>query len=798
MHRDMSYRKPVPIYIPSPPPSPETLPTQLPHSFDHSPIAPQHTPSHTILTGTQSLLLNSTLLLEKSPDEEEILIEDANYTPLTAPPCTPPDLERHAKRKLHQPSFTDNIAASSPELQRTPSMTALSFMALQSQNTSFHTEKTYVSFESQVGDGSTLCSMAEAGLHRQNVARSNIRSRLGLQTMDDDETVSWWVKIGVWGASFGQKAKRFTRRMERDTDSNTPNRREPFKAFRTTTTEPSAIPLLRSDPPQTELQRPHTLQAFRDSEGREIRKRRLLELWKRLPQRKTRSIEHGGENGSKLGAQEVTPAQAEKLRAMYAAYDDELYGHCGVRSSSTQSGEIPWKQFKEYAEAKELWSIFHDELDLDGNGQLDAQELNLALVKAGINLSPKMLSEFMSTLTASPNPQEISFSEFRDFLLLLPRKVSAAEIYQYYEVSTFMGDDGRGPARLTMEGDALLSAEDKPPEVLRSSLPPTSSQATSTLLSHENHETEEFEDEQEPHGLLEGHPALKFLLAGGVAGAAPFDRLKIFLITRPPHLGGAPVSPTPSLGGMRTIANAVARIYAEGGVLAFWTGNGLSVAKIFPESAIKFFAYESSKRLFAQYWDKVDDPREISGVSRFLSGGIGGISSQLSIYPIETLKTQMMSGQQRRTLIEAARHVWSLGGARAYYRGLSLSRLAGNDTCAFRYSAIDMSTFEALKLAYLKSTGKDEPGVLALLAFGSVSGSVGATSVYPLNLIRTRLQASGSSGHPQRYTGVMDVAVKTWERDGWRGFYRGLFPTLAKVVPAVSISYVVYEHAKRK
>jgi hypothetical protein len=99
------------------------------------------------------------------------------------------------------------------------------------------------------------------------------------------------------------------------------------------------------------------------------------------------------------------------------------------------------------------------------------------------------------------------------------------------------------------------------------------------------------------------------------------------------------------------------------------------------------------------------------------------------------------------------------------------------------YSAIDMSTFEALKLAYLRSTGKDEPGVLALLAFGSISGSVGATMVYPLNLVRTRLQASGSSGHPERYSGISDVVRKTYARDGWRGFYRGLVPTLAKVCP---------------
>lgn len=31
----------------------------------------------------------------------------------------------------------------------------------------------------------------------------------------------------------------------------------------------------------------------------------------------------------------------------------------------------------------ELWHIFHDELDLDGNGHIDADELSSALSKAG-------------------------------------------------------------------------------------------------------------------------------------------------------------------------------------------------------------------------------------------------------------------------------------------------------------------------------------------------------------------------------------------------------------------------------
>jgi len=73
-------------------------------------------------------------------------------------------------------------------------------------------------------------------------------------------------------------------------------------------------------------------------------------------------------------------------------------------------------------------------------------------VPVGIPLSPGTLSEFMTTLTSSPHSHAVNFREFRDFLLLLPRRASTAEIYQYYEMRRYLGDDGRGPARVTMEG----------------------------------------------------------------------------------------------------------------------------------------------------------------------------------------------------------------------------------------------------------------------------------------------------------------------------------------------------------
>lgn len=340
------------------------------------------------------------------------------------------------------------------------------------------------------------------------------------------------------------------------------------------------------------------------------------------------------------------------------------------------------------------------------------------------------------------------------------------------------------------------------------------------------------EVEEEDTDMLHSDVAFKFLLAGGIAGAvsrtatAPFDRLKIYLITasRSGETATATAAQVIKTAGAEAAAKnagkiaskgfgvlgvAVRSLYRDGGGLkAFWLGNGLNCLKIFPESAIKFLSYETSKRAFAKYVDHVHDSRDISGTSRFISGGIGGITSQLAIYPVETLKTRLMSSQGEKApvdpktgqrlvgnelLLATARNMWSSGGLRVYCQGLTAG-LVG----VFPYSAIDMSTFEGIKLAYMSYSGKDEPETLALLAFGSISGSVGATTVYPLNLIRTRLQAAGTPAHPQVYDGFWDAVKKTYGKEGVVGFYRGLVPTLAKVVPAVSISYVCYENSKKR
>ncbi|KAG8999694.1 hypothetical protein FRB90_011972 [Tulasnella sp. 427] len=582
-----------------------------------------------------------------------------------------------------------------------------------------------------------------------------------------------------------------------------PSARELFDDAFSGRAEQPNIPVLRTDRQLPHYLTPKSLVDYRALEGEESRDARLRSIWMKLPKHRPPD-RHSEGSGSTDGPpkplryEDMTKERAEMLREMY-------WGELMARAS------LDWEGFLQYVDQKEaeLWSVFHEQLDLDGNGHLDNVELDEALCKAGIRLTPSQLSDFMAYLTSTPHSHSISFPEFRDFLLLLPRKTSTLEMYRYYAVRRFLGDDGHGVARVNMEGDVTLSAEDRHPLLSKAKTLPDNFVPPFHTSEHDTYEDDDGEqfDDDDPHAsffAMVGHSqAFKFLLAGGLAGAvsrtatAPFDRLKVFLITSSGSslsATDAPVSQK-SRKGVEALMRAITQIYSEAGIRSFWVGNGLNVLKIFPESAIKFLSYESSKRFMAKNVDQVDDVSKISGVSRFISGGIGGIVSQFSIYPLETLKTQMMSsdGHARNSLTVTLKRTWSLGGVPAFYRGLAIGLIG-----VFPYSAIDMSTFETLKILYSRSTGIQEPGVLALLAFGSISGTVGATSVYPLNLVRTRLQAAGSPGHPQKYSGFRDAAHQTYIKDGWKGFYRGLVPTLAKVVPAVSISYVVYENSKRR
>ena len=170
--------------------------------------------------------------------------------------------------------------------------------------------------------------------------------------------------------------------------------------------------------------------------------------------------------------------------------------------------------------------------------------------------------------------------------------------------------------------------------------------------------------------------------------------------------------------------------------------------------------------------------------------------SQAVVYPLDTLKFRMQNETVKgglhgnKLILQTAQKMWAQGGIRPFYRGLSMG-LVG----MFPYAAIDLGTFEYLKRSlvsqrmkkYGYSHDKAMPGNFFLALMGGFSGAFGASIVYPINLLRTRLQCQGTVSHPRTYTGIVDVARQTVQGEGMRGLFKGLTPNLLKVIPAVSI-----------
>uniref|UniRef100_A0A7S1SPR2 ADP,ATP carrier protein n=1 Tax=Tetraselmis chuii TaxID=63592 RepID=A0A7S1SPR2_9CHLO len=272
----------------------------------------------------------------------------------------------------------------------------------------------------------------------------------------------------------------------------------------------------------------------------------------------------------------------------------------------------------------------------------------------------------------------------------------------------------------------------------------------------------------------------KLFLAGGVAGVlsrtatAPIDRVKMLLQV---HEGSQSLS----------IREVVRRIYSEGSMRAFFRGNGTNVVKIGPETALKLSLNDSIRSQL------VRDPENIQLHERMLSGALAGASAQLSIYPLEIIRTRLTlcSNGTYRGMGDAAIKIYRQEGAMAFYRGL-IPSLVG----ILPYAGVDITTFEILKDILLEHYQGQPPPTVSILAVGTLSSSFAQFVSYPLALVRTRMQMQGVGGKSNKYAGMIDVMVKAVEREGLRGLYKGLLPNMLKLAPAAGISWAVFEEMK--
>ncbi|KAF9577415.1 hypothetical protein BGW38_007383, partial [Lunasporangiospora selenospora] len=446
-------------------------------------------------------------------------------------------------------------------------------------------------------------------------------------------------------------------------------------------------------------------------------------------------------------------------------------------SNQNQSGQLHYEDFHLFVEEKEerLWNLFR-EIDHNNDNEIQPDELQASLAKAGIQMSDAELEVFIRAMDKDGNGV-IDFEEWRDFLVLLPRETTLKEIYKYVtEVIAQVGVDG----------DVVM--------------PPS-----------------------------ENDFVARYLFAGAIAGAvsrsvtAPLDRLKVYLITSsaPKLTGPAAASALkhiPKLtspGHANTPANqrllwrAIVELYNQGGIRTFFRGNGLNIIKIAPESAIKFYTYESSKwfivnhlpSLTIQFPPEVgvngaslqQPPPDIAAAGRFLAGGVAGLVSQFSIYPLETIKTRIMSSSVVKQTTTAS--VAPASSTLSSSSPASPSPASTASTASSSTSSSSSSKTLSSRTATTSGRLPISPPTTSTPSTSALSSLSTSTSASYSSSTTSSLQQSTSSTSTQKPS-IRSVALEVWRQAGVRGFYRGLGASLVGIFPYAAIDLSVFETLK--
>uniref|UniRef100_A0A5F9C278 Mitochondrial adenyl nucleotide antiporter SLC25A24 n=1 Tax=Oryctolagus cuniculus TaxID=9986 RepID=A0A5F9C278_RABIT len=358
---------------------------------------------------------------------------------------------------------------------------------------------------------------------------------------------------------------------------------------------------------------------------------------------------------------------------------------------------LDFEEFVRYLQDHEKkMKLAFNSLDRNSDGMIEASEVIAAVKSLGIDISEVQANKILKSIDAD-GTMTIDWDEWRDYFLLHPAS-NINEIIRFWKRSTAV-DIGESIA-----------------------IP------------------DEFTEQEKQSGDW-----WKRLVAAGIASAvartctAPFDRLKVMMQVQ-------------SLKTRRMkLISGFEQMVKEGGILSLWRGNGVNVFKIAPETAIKIGAYEQNKEeeymtsifkvMLQKYkkWLSFDDTR-IGILQRFISGSLAGATAQTCIYPMEVLKTRLAVATtgEYSGITDCGKKLLKHGGVRTFFKGY-LPNMLG----IVPYAGLDLAVYELLKNYWLDHYAENsvDPGIMILLGCSTLSHTCGQLASFPLNLIRTRMQA---------------------------------------------------------
>ena len=222
-------------------------------------------------------------------------------------------------------------------------------------------------------------------------------------------------------------------------------------------------------------------------------------------------------------------------------------------------------------------------------------------------------------------------------------------------------------------------------------------------------------------------------------------------------------------------------------------------------NSILFLTFNRSLKLMEP---SIFDYTKLAGVDLgklWLAGAIGGLATFVVSAPSELIKCRAQlvvdgSGSSSATF----RDIWRQAGLRGLYCGGTITAL--RDSLGYGWYFWSYELTKRLLLSRQHDPFID-PTPAEILISGGIAGVITWFSIYPLDVIKTRIQTQSmgapeaaallsdntSSSLPRHSRTARQAAQAIWHQSGLRGFYRGLGICSLRAFIVNAIQWYAYE-----
>jgi solute carrier family 25 carnitine/acylcarnitine transporter 20/29 len=272
------------------------------------------------------------------------------------------------------------------------------------------------------------------------------------------------------------------------------------------------------------------------------------------------------------------------------------------------------------------------------------------------------------------------------------------------------------------------------------------------------------------------------VIAGTLAGinitlvGQPFDTVKVLLQTQPRE--------NPVYNGL---VDCFKKTLKWEGISGFYEGvSSPLMGQIFFRT-ILFLTYGEAKRFFSQ-----DGRRKIRIIEYYYCGAIAWGLGAIAECPIEFFKTQMQVQiikaktnpkyvTEYSSTTDCFKKIINAKGFIGMYQGF-MSHFARN----LLGGAVHFGTFEWIRLIYSEKYNvpvAQIPLSITMLA-GCLGGLVFALLPYPIDVVKSAIQADSPIKEKKKYKNTIDAVKKLYAEEGCKRYLRGFSASMLRAAPA--------------